>query len=250
MVRKYTPLKMNKRYSDDEAFIEKWNSASASNRHIIVIDEFGNTGPSRYRETKFGYGVSDVNDVKSYVKISRESRKAHKNDEQKAKSSSLWERFEIALKIRDTKTKTSCVYVDKNTDTPDYMASHRRSNRIYGVLNDTLEETLPRYGVVWVVIDNNTQYINDSKLKKVCKSYSDKRRTVYGNQYSSKGTSLPSDLLQTNDFVANAARSNVELGQPLRSRILKMRFVQLGKNHKQESRAKGRMVKKWNPGSR
>lgn len=241
---------MNKRYSDDEEFIKRWNSSAPSNRYIIVVDEFGNTGPSHYRETKFGYGVSDVNDVKRYTKISRESRKAHRNDEQKANHTSLREKLLISLKIRYTKTKTSCVYVDKNTDVPDYMASRRKSNRIYGVLNDTLEETLPKYGAVWVVVDNNTQYINDNKLKKVCKSYSDKRRTVYGNQYSSKGTSLPSDLLQTNDFVANAARSNVELGQPLRSRILKMRFVQLGKNHKQESRAKGRMVKKWNPGSR
>ena len=69
-------------------------------------------------------------------------------------------------------------------------------------------------------------------------------------QYRSNNNGLSSEFLQTNDYVANAARSNVELGQPLRSRILKMRFVQLGKNHKQESRAKGRMVKKWNPGSR
>lgn len=241
---------MNKRYSDDEAFIEKWNSASASNRHILVIDEFGNTGPSHRRETKFGYGVSDVNDVKRYTRISRESRKAHGNDEQKAKSSSLWERFEIALKIRDTKTKTSCVYVDKNTSMPDYMKSELKPRRIYGVLNDTLEETLPRYGVVWVVIDNNTQYVNKTKLKKACSSHSNKKRTVYGNQYSSEGTSLPSDLLQTNDFVANAARTEVELKQPLMSRILKMRFVHLGKSQKWERRAEGRMVKKRNPGSR
>lgn len=227
MVRKKIRLKMNKHYSDDEEFIHEWNLSDPSDRHILVVDEFGNTGPSRQSETKFGYGVSDVKDVDGYAKIARESRKAHNNDEQKANNTSRPEKVLISSKIRETGSKTSCVYIDKNKPMPEYMKSGKRPNRIYGVLNDTLDETLPKRGIVWVVIDNNTQYVNDSRLKKECRSHSNGKRTVYGNQYSSKGTFLPSDLLQTNDHVANAARARTELKDHTRSKILRMRSVKL-----------------------
>lgn len=227
MFKKKIELKMRKPYSDDEAFIEKWNGSDPEDRHILVIDEFGNTGKSCYKETKFGYGVSDVDDVDNYMKIAQDNRIKYGNSEQKAKHSTMDERKLISMKIRDTKTKTSCVYIDKNKPMPEYMMSGKKPNRIYGVLNDTLEKTLPKHGVVWVVIDNNTQYVNDSRLKKECKSHSNKKRTVYGNQYSSEGRSITSNLLQTNDYVANAARSRTELNERERSRILKMRFMRI-----------------------
>lgn len=245
MFKKKIELKMRKPYSDDETFIEKWNSDDTRNRYILVVDEFGNTGPSHYRETKFGYGVSDVNNVDDYVAIARKNRKIHNNDEQKAGSSQLDDRERVSKDIRKTGSKTTCVYIDKKKPMPDYMASGKKSNRIYGVLNETLEEVLPEEGLVWVVVDNNTQYGNDTKLKNFCRSYSNKKRTVYGNQYSSKGTSLPSDLLQTNDYVANAARSRTELNERERSRILKMRFVRINSSM---SRLKRRSVK--GPGGR
>lgn len=233
---------MNKHYSDDEDFVRRWNGSGPHSRHILVVDEFGNTGPSHRSETKFGYGVSDVKDLDGYRRIARDNRNEHHNDEQKANKTSMRERILTSMKIRETGTKTSCVYIDKDAPTPAYMR-YGRKKRIYGVLNDTLDETLPEKGVVWVVIDNNTQYGSDNMIKTICRAHSNKRLTVYGNQYSSRGTSLPSDLLQTNDFVANAARTKAEVGYPLMSRILRMRFVRIGDGTRTETKSKGRMVK-------
>ena len=46
-------------------------------------------------------------------------------------------------------------------------------------------------------------------------------------QYRSNNNGLSSEFLQTNDYVANAARSAIERNKPLRSRILKMKYSKI-----------------------
>ena len=57
------------------------------------------------------------------------------------------ERKGVSTAIRKTKTKTACIYIDKTKQMPHYMRFGRQKH-IYGVLNDTLEETLPHSGVI------------------------------------------------------------------------------------------------------
>lgn len=220
----------NNRYGEpvrvSRRFLGKWRAADPRDRHVLVVDEFGNTGPSRAHETKFGFGVSDVKHLKFYTGLSRIHRRMHRTDEQKAKDTSIVGRTLMAAGIRLTGTKTSCVYVDKNGDMPDCMkrVPHKRIRK---TLSCTLDETLPEDGVTWVVIDCNSQYRGNTPVERICSSKSNGRRTVCGSQYESEGAGYPSDLIQTNDHVVNAARSNLELGRDLRSKILGTNFKQL-----------------------
>ena len=77
-IRKKTiRMRMKKEYVDDKKFIRKWNGANPKDRHIIIVDEFGNTAYKEIKdhESKFGYGVSNVNHPDDYAKISRNNRK-------------------------------------------------------------------------------------------------------------------------------------------------------------------------------
>ena len=210
-----------------KAFIKEWNRTPPKDRHILVVDEFGNTGPSNEHETKFGFGVSDVKHPRIYAGLSRIHRKIHCTDEKKAADTSIPGRTLMAACIRLTGTKSSCIYADKGGDMPECMgrAPHKR---IRGMLSRTLDETLPENGLTWVVVDSNSQYRGNTPVKKICAAKSNGKRTVCGSQYESKGTDYSSNLIQTNDHVVNAARSKVEAGKPLRSKILGIRFEQLG----------------------
>jgi hypothetical protein len=221
-------------------FIREWDRTPPEDRHILVIDEFGNVGPSKEHETKFGFGVSDVKHPRIYAGLSRIHRRMHCTGEKKAAGTSLPGRTLMAACIRLTGTKTSCIYVDKGGDMPDFMKRVPR-NRLRGMLSETLDETLPDNGAIWVVVDHNNCYCGNTPVKKICRSKSNGKRIVCGSQYESEGMGCPSDLIQTNDHVVNAARSNVELGKTLRSRILGIRFEQLkGGTRRRRPRGEGR----------
>ena len=215
-----------------EEFIKEWNEASPRDRHIIVVDEFGNTGKKHLKETKFGYGVSEVRHPNAYLGISKTMRKLHATDkreadEWKAEESPQPERVLAAAAIRLTGTRTAAVYVDKDHLPAD--ATQRNKGRVMrGMFGRTIDETIPDSGIVWIVVDDNDQYGNRKAVEKICRERSTRSRIVEGSVYDSEGSSSPSGLIQTNDFSTNAARSKLELGKQLRSRILATRFKRLG----------------------
>ncbi len=97
------------------------------------------------------------------------------------------------------------------------------------MLNDTLDEVLPENGAVWILIDNHSQYGSNKQVKELCRKFSDSNRIVYGSMYKSEGKTLPSNFLQMNDYVANAARSKVERKDGTIAKILRMRFKRVTK---------------------
>lgn len=220
---------LKKEHQDDIKFIDEWKAIKPSDRHILVIDEFGDTSLSgKSTDSKFGLGISDVNHPAMYAGLSRFNRILNFGKEKKANKSSIPGRTVMSAAIRATGSETSCVYVDKKGKMPIYMHKDQRE-RILGVLDDTLKESLPKEGVVWVVVDSNTQYSEPKYIQSVCSKYNNSKRTVLCKQYDSSNNGLSSDLIQTNDYVTNAARSDLRMGKKLRSRILKMKFIKIEK---------------------
>lgn len=212
-----------------EEFVKEWNETSPKDRHIIVIDEFGNTGPKHSKETHFGFGVSEVSSPHVYMGVSKVLRKFHKTDEKKAHDSTQAERILVTAAIASTGTKTSSLYVDKD-DLPEVMAKGDKQQKIRGMLGRTLDKTLPEDGIVWVVVDHNDQYGGNSPVRRICSARGTDSRTVYGEQYRSVGNSDPQSLIQTNDFVANAADSNLVFGKKFRSKLLRMKMTRMNRD--------------------
>lgn len=192
----------------------------------VIIDEFGNTGDRRPHETKFGYGVSVTKHPRIFGSIAVFNRIIHnRGDELKANDTKLKNRLRVSKAISKTDVKTYAVYVDKDADLPNGWEKSKRS-RMIGVLDATLDETLPKEGTIKVVVDNNNMYPK-KRLPELIRSKSNEKRSVSGDQYDSRRGKYH-NILQTNDYVANAARSDVELGFTERSRILKIVKKRLG----------------------
>lgn len=219
----------DKERSIDKEFLEKWNAADPSDKHIIVIDEFGDSNlGKKSTEKHFGFGISDVERPMLYSGLSIVNRTFHFKEEKKANKSSQLDRILMSVGIRSTGSKSSCVYVDKNGKRPSYMRDESKTDeQILGLLDDSLKTTLPKKGIVWVIIDNNTQYRGQENITDLCSKYSNDDRTVLCKQYRSNDNGLSSEFLQTNDYVANAARSELRFKETLRSRILKMKYSKI-----------------------
>lgn len=211
---------------DDEEFISQWEASRLEDRHIEIYDEFGNTGQSQVHETKFGFGISEVFHPILYADIAELNDFFHGVAERKARDSPLSERYLLSSGIRLLGTKTYCAYVDKNGNLPQGMerAPHKR---IRGILGASLDRFLPPTGVVWVLVDSNDQYKGSDAVKRICASRSNSERIVRGRQYPSNKCDFPSYLLQTHDYVTNAARSAVEFGKCGRADILGIDFKQI-----------------------
>lgn len=197
---------------------------------IIVIDEFGNTGNSMEKERRFGFGVSVVNNPESFIRISQKLREKHNTEEYKANKATIPERVDISKKIHKTGTDCYSCYINKDADMPQGFRSDKKYSRIDGMLGYTLDKTLPKKGNIFVMIDYNNQYKGRTKVESICKSRSNDNRTVRGTYFNSVGDGKFSDLIQTHDYVSNAARSNLELNEPARSTILKMKFIRATKD--------------------
>ena len=187
---------------------------------IVVVDEFGNTGPSHPQETKFGFGVSIVGDASKFKRISMDLRDFYHVSEYKASKAQMVERIEVANKIRDSGTTTKACYINKNGDHPVGMDSRDDYKRIQGMLGFTLDHVLPHKGNFFVIVDYHSQYRSSKVVEDICKRRTNASRNVMGVMKNSVGDGSASDYIQTNDFVSNAARSDIELGLDERSHIL------------------------------
>lgn len=195
----------------------------------VIVDEFGNVGPSKPHETTFGFGVSVTKHPRLYGAIGVMNRLLHlTTKEKKAKDTSIMYRTITSKAIAGIGTETYAVYVDKKADVPKGWNGKKKREVMIGTLNKTLDETLPEEGEIFVVIDDNNLYTED-KVTRIISSKSDEKREVHGRNYDSEASEYRNQL-QTNDFVANVARADVELGESRIANILHMKKKRLGKN--------------------
>ena len=194
---------------------------------IVVVDEFGNTGGPTFKENYFGFGVSLVTNPGVFGRIAQNLRLEHGVDEYKANDASLEDRILISKRICSLGIKTFACYVQKGPDMPEGMNHPKRYARIDGMLGCVLDEVLPKTGNIFVIVDWNNQYKGIRKVEFICESRSNTNRTVRGSMYNSKGSGACQDLLQVNDYVANAARIRLEDGLAMRSHIIGTHFRQI-----------------------
>ncbi len=198
--------------------------------HVVVVDEFGNTGKPCDKEHYFGFGITIVDDPVRFGKISIELRREHHTDEYKANDATVEEKIDVSKKIRGSGVRTFACYVHKGPNMPEGMMSPKKFARICGMLGCTLDEVLPKTGQIYVIVDWNNQYKSVKKVESICESRSDSLRKVSGSLHDSAGDSAYADMLQANDYVASAARIRLEGGLSMRSEIIGTSFKQFGRN--------------------
>lgn len=77
------------------------------------------------------------------------------------------------------------------------------------------------------IVDYNKQYEGPTKVEDIIERRTNDSRTVRGKMYDSKGDGLPSDLIQTNDYVTNAVRDAVETKHEERAKIIGVKSKKL-----------------------
>ena len=186
---------------------------------VMIVDEFGNLGVEpKPHESKFGYVVSITKHPGRFGRVTDCNRSAG-SESNEIKASGDPNKLSVTLHIAKTPVRSFAFYVDKN-DPPSWWS---RNDRVCTALSQALDRTLPRTkGNVFVVVDGHTSYKRRCKVKPLVESKSKPGKTVKGDEFDSRQSEC-SDLLQTHDYVANAARSRIELHHPLRSIILKTR---------------------------
>lgn len=207
----------------------------------VVIDEFGSVSPYSEHERVFGYAASITDDKAGMENLAKENRKLHNTSEEvKAtgkKGRDMWTRIRMSVGIRNLGIDTSAQYVDKRRPPIEWDADvhkgesdrklrKRRKKMTMRMLDYTIDKSLEKTNTpgVFIVVDKNSAMSNVSAL---CTSKSDKQRTVRGDTYDSTESKYR-DLLQTHDYVANAAGSATK-GFPLRALCMRMKIHRLRK---------------------
>ena len=187
---------------------------------VMVVDEFGNVGKDpKTSETKFGYAVSVTEHPDAFAEITSDNR--WRSSVEKKARDDLRYQSKITSKIASQGTRTYAYYVDKS-DPPKEWDDDDRGKVMLNILSYSVDRTLPETrGNVFVVVDYHTAY--KGAVRPLMQSKSRPWKTVDGDKYNS-GEGPYSDILQTHDYVASAARGNIEIGDPTRTRILKMRI--------------------------
>ena len=188
---------------------------------VMVIDEFGNTGvESKRSERKFGYAVSLTDRPDDFGRVTEMNRILH-SGEWKSTDDSIEERVRKTRGIARLGVQTFAYYVDKNHP-PKGWNGEDRGKVMRSILDYSITSSLPETkGNVLVVVDHHNAY--KGKIKPLIESKSTPWKNVEGDHFrSDRGTYA--DLLQTQDYVANAARGKLEIGDSKRTKILKMRI--------------------------
>lgn len=186
---------------------------------VMIVDEFGNLGiEPKPHESKFGYAVSITKHPGRFGRVTAGNRTVCSGSDE-IKASRDPDKLNITLDIAKTRVRSFAFYVDKK-DPPSWWS---KEDRICIALGQVLDRTLPRTkGNVFVVVDGHSSYRRRCRVKPLVESKSKPGKTVKGDEFDSRQSEC-SDLLQTHDYVANAARSRIELHHPLRSIILRTR---------------------------
>ena len=191
---------------------------------VMVLDEFGNVGllPSR-SEKYFGYGVSVTKNPEAFAAVTADNR-FHHEGEWKARDDTVEKRARISRCIASTETDTYGYFIDKRNPPEEWYADDR-AELMTRIMEYSVRSTLPETkGDVLVVVDGHKAY--GDRAKQVIERTDSPWKRVTGDQFSSADGEY-SDLLQTQDYVANAVRSHLEVGDPTRTTILKTRMHQI-----------------------
>lgn len=207
----------------------------------IVIDDFGNVSPYSRKEPTFGYAYSVTDDPKEMARLAVDNRRrAGKKVEAKANEDGLWNRVRMSLAIRSLGIRTGAAYVDKrcpphgwDVEKNDHESKKQyrvRKGRVRrGILEYVIDEALNGTGScgVMIIVDEHDAVHNVGEL---CRSKSTDDRKVDGGSFSSSNSRYR-DLLQTQDYVANAAGSATK-GYPLRARSMRMRVHRIRRHER------------------
>lgn len=187
---------------------------------VMVVDEFGNIGKqSKKSETKFGYAISVTEHPDAFGEITSDNR-WRSSVERKARDDP-GNQLKVITRIASQGTRTYAYYVDKDHP-PQGWGDDDRRKVMLDFLSHSIDRTLPETrGNVYVVVDQHTAY--KGAVRPLMQSKSRPWKTVDGDKFDSHDGPC-SDLLQTHDYVANAVRGNVEIGDPRRTRILKTKI--------------------------
>lgn len=203
---------------------------------FLVIDDFGDVVPYSDRESSFGYAVTVTDDIDSFGNISKEDRRRHGHPRKERKASdesiSYSEKLEITREIAALGDEHLGYYIDKRNppeiwdiDKRLFESRARWKDRKNAVRKKVLSKAIDgalrgRTGEIEIIIDHHDSY---SGIPELCQSKKRRgKRNVKGDQYdSSKGKYH--DALQTQDFVANAAYSDIRNHRE-RRKLLKMRM--------------------------
>lgn len=197
----------------------------AKYKTMMIIDEFGNCGPSHPHERKFGYAVSVTDKPDKFGRITDENRRRHTSEIKARNDHDNQEK--ITREISKQGAKTYAYYVDKKNP-PEGWDNKDRSKVMIGMLDYSIDHTLPdTKGSVMVVVDSHNSY--KGSVRPLVESKSRVGKAVYGDEYDSHA-GIFSEQLQTHDYVTNAARGCIELGDPSRTKILGTRVVQVDRN--------------------
>ena len=187
---------------------------------VMVMDEFGNIGVEpRTSERKFGYAISVTENPDAFGEITAINR--WKNDDELKARDDRKHSGRILTRIKKQGVRTYAYYVDKEKP-PNGWKDDDRNKVMLKILSHSVDETLPETrGHVYVVVDYHKAY--KGAVRPLMLSKSKPWKKVDGDKYDSHvGPCV--DVLQTHDYVASAARGNIEIGDPARTSILKMRI--------------------------
>lgn len=187
---------------------------------VMVVDEFGNIGKDPKRsETTFGYAVSVTEQPDLFGAITDDNR--WRSSKEKKARNDADNRNKITSRIAGKGVRTYAYYVDKN-DPPKEWSEDDRRDLMLRILSYSVDETLPETrGNVYVVVDHHNSY--KGSVRPMIQKKSRPWKVVDGDKYDSYEGEC-ADILQTHDYVASAARANVELGDAHRSKKLRMKI--------------------------
>jgi hypothetical protein len=192
---------------------------------VMIIDEFGDLGvtpkdPAKKRRYKhFGYAVSITDKPRKFAHLTENNRRIRVK-ELKASQDSPDGRVAVAKGMSDMGVDVRVYYIDKDNPPRGWSGKKGSSQDMGKLFRRSVKESLPEKGNVLVIVDSHTGHRNiDSFLEEQSKD----GLKVRGGQYNSE-SGLFSDLLQTQDYAAYAARDAVEYRNRKLSDIVHIKF--------------------------
>ena len=192
---------------------------------VMVVDEFGDLGvtpkdPVRKRKYRhFGYAVTLTDRPGRFAGLTEINRKTREK-ELKAYWDSPEGRMKIAEGMADLNVDTRAYYVDKDDPPRGWCGKKGSSQNMGRLFRRSVKESMPEKGNVLVIVDSHSGHRN---IESFLEEQSGDGLKVRGGAYDSHSGPY-SDLLQTQDYAAYAARDAVEHRNRKLSDIIGIKF--------------------------
>lgn len=192
---------------------------------VMVVDEFGDLGvvsedPDKSGGSKhFGYAVSITDDPIKFAELTDDRRKTN-GKELKAYKDTYKGKRAVAKGVSDMNVDVRVHYVDKTNPPQGWSGKKGSSKDMDKLFHQSVNDSLPKKGNVLVVVDRHSGHRNvESFLKEQSKA----DLNVRGGMYDSYSGPY-SELLQTQDYVAYAARDALDYNNRRFSDLIGMKF--------------------------